>query len=195
MNDKVYDNIRRSLILSSYIKEWGYPKTAHICTWNNCDIEIYFFPPKDPNHVCRIATIGASKLINNNNEKLLFEYLVVLPPDFSGITEKRIESLIMNLIIHSTKLNWLLKVNEVIEVKNIFPDCWRMSYIWRNEPWAEDESVQSWDFYGQKIDLIWVVPIYETEKKYISEKGRDAFEDECDMAGCNLFDPSREPVV
>jgi hypothetical protein len=66
-------DIRRTIILGAFIKEWSMPEYRVILNQSEkaVNVEIYYFPAVSENDVARFATVGLSGTLRSNGQPIV----------------------------------------------------------------------------------------------------------------------------
>ena len=189
-----YD-VRRSIILSSFISEWGFPVTWEPCRLATGCVEIYSFEPVQPQRVARVATVGVSSLVRADGKRLPYELMLALPHDLAGASVDDITVMLMNIVSAHFSGNFELTVDALANVSAFTPTTWSTTHIWIQEPLAEPETLTPWNINGQEVELLWLIPLFSSEATYICKNGTEAFDSIWYSHGSILSNPLRQPLV
>jgi hypothetical protein len=190
-------DIRRSLILSLYISEWGMPQSRKIIKKENDNpIEVYSFPSDKDVSVIRFATIGLSaQNYVDSNESVGHELYFVMGKDLGQASEDEVFDYLLDISIYSFRNCSKFSAETIIPESNLSPKAWKLNSILVDEPRGEHESFESLHIGTQHVEMLWLVPTYETEYHYIKEMGIDKFDLLCDSSVFSVADLSRPAFV
>ncbi len=189
-------DIYRTIVLGHYIKHWGMPEFRRIVRnlTDQSKIEIFTFPSESDQHVYRIATVGLAEQKKPDGSKENHEFFMTLPSDLGGGEMDDVINYLADLSAHSVKNFKKSELPIVMGESKLAPCKWRTKAILIDEPRGENE-----DFFQISINkfievqFYWVIPIHETECKFILKNGIDAFdklEQESDFSIADIARPS-----
>ncbi len=96
-------DIRRSIVLSKYIKHWGMPEFRQVMTKEDVRVELYIFPGQEGEDVTRFSTIGlSSHPIEDNADQCdcAVELLMVLPKCIAYEQEEQIRDYLFDVVAY-----------------------------------------------------------------------------------------------
>lgn len=177
-------DIYRTIVLGHYIKHWGMPEFRRIVINNDDEskIEIYTFPAASNQHVYRIATVGLAEQKKPDGSNEAQEFFMTLPDDLGGCEIDEVTNYLADIGAHSVKNLGKSELPRIMGESKLAPLKWATKAILIDEPRGESE-----DFFEISIAKLldvqfsWIIPIHETEYKFILDNGIDAF-DELDRA-------------
>lgn len=183
-------DIRRTLILSKYIKHWGQPRQRTISRNENllAKIEVYEFIDVE-SMIHRFVTIGLSSrsIVKNENSDL-----ELLLPVFSAdaiSNEQVIVNYLLDIMAYCVRNK--VGVGTAIRLPNYCPNYWTTKAILFDEARAEDESFNDIWVGNQNITILWLVPINEKEYELIKLKGLESFDEFIDSNNVQLVEVTR----
>jgi hypothetical protein len=189
--NKLVQDLKRTIILGSYIREWGLPDYRIISSKEDSLIEIYSFPPLPNNKVWRIASIGMSNVAKSIGQLIDFELFMTLPSDLGGVKFQEVANFIMDVFAHSLKPSVIFDAGKTIEETILMPSKWMPRAVLLDEPLGEKAELETFLVGLQKIRLLWVVPIYGIEQRLIVESGIEAFDKLQEKSEFSLVDVER----
>ncbi|GBF78375.1 hypothetical protein PA598K_07014, partial [Paenibacillus sp. 598K] len=95
-------DIRRSIILGAYMKEWAMPEYRVIMSrpgYETC-VEVYYFPPVGEQGIARYATVGLSCTPRSDGRLIGTEWMLALTPELGGESVDRVFTYICDLVAH-----------------------------------------------------------------------------------------------
>jgi len=190
-------DIRRSLLLSIYIREWGIPKSRKIVKKEgDYPIEVYSFLSDKNAAVTRFATIGLSaQCYASNDERVGHEFFFVLGNDLGEASEDEVFDYLLDISIYSFRNFSEFSVETIIPENKLSPKSWKLNSILVDEPRGESESFECLHIGRQHINMLWLIPIYKKEYDYIKDMGIDNFDLLCDSSEFSVADLSRPTFV
>jgi hypothetical protein len=193
--DEFTFDLRRTLLLSSYIEEWGMPKTR-VTTQKEGEfpIEAYLFPGEGGQKITRISTIGLSAQ-KKVGKPVNYELLFVLPNDLGGARRDEVFNYLLDISVYSLRNDVSFGCETLIAESALAPKGWSVKAILVDEARGESEEFESMHVGAQHVALLWLVPIYRNEYYEIREHGIDSFDRYCQKSSFSLVDVSRPSVV
>lgn len=188
-------DIRRSVILSRYLKYWGIPEDRKSLSLNNSTVELYVFPGEDMDQVTRFATIGLSSCQMNDKTHCNSELLLVVPYETGHEQHEEINQYLLS--ISSYILNTLsrnIKAEDIIPPFTLAPNGWPKAIL-IDEPRGEPEELASFPISEQHVSLHWLIPIFDEECTMIQTEGIEAFDQAIDEMSISLVDTTRVSCV
>lgn len=189
-------DIKRSIMLASYIKHWGQPSKRTVSRKNadEIGIEVYEFPAvKD--EIYRIATIGVSSQELAPNQMANWELLMCLPDTLVGAASEHIVHYLLDVMAYSLRSDVEFKIGAMIPESPLAPHAWNTKAILVDEARGEAEEMSSFQIGAQQVDLLWLVPLTGTEYQFIKQKGIDEFDRIDAESEVSLLDVSRKSLV
>jgi hypothetical protein len=187
-------DIRRTIILSRYINEWGMPEKRILSKKDDDVIEFYSFPPTQKNLVWRIASIGMSGIsqtISINS----FEFLFVIDKDIKDVFFEDICNFLMDLFAHSLRVDISFEPEKTIPETQLMPSSVFPKAILLDEPRGESQDMEKFIIGKQEVKLLWVIPIYGSEQQLIVKNGIDEFDKLQEKSKCSLSNIHRSPLI
>ncbi len=188
-------DIRRSVILSQYLKCWGMPETRKIMSKGETHVELYSFPGEDSDQVSRFATVGLSSNKFSNSTTCDSELLLVLPHDVAHEQREEISHYLFDIssyLIDTLGRN--VKAEDILPEMSVVPEGWPKAILF-DEPRGEPENLTSFLIGEQHVNLHWVVPIFGVEYSLIKSEGIEAFDQAIDNIDLSLLDTGRDSCV
>ena len=185
-------DIRRSILLSSYMKEWGMPSVRNILTRDDTVVELFSFPDRK---IQRFASVGLSGCNISGETKIDSELLLVVPRDIAEEQSKEITNYIFDIIAYLINTRGgKVKSTDLIPESPLAPAGWPRALLF-DEPRGESEELETLHFGVQHIHLLWVVPIHGQEFELIQSKGIQAFDDAVNELELSVVDVRRDSCV
>ena len=192
---KLVFDIRRTFILGSYIRHWGMPAHRWISRHEDHAIEVYSFPPRADEVVHRFATIGVSGVSREDGNPATDEFCMILPPDLRGASDQEVVSFMLDIAIHCYRKDVRCDVGSTIPETPLMPANWKPKALLLDEPRGEPEELAQIPIGDQRVELLWLVPIYADEYELIKTKGIDAFDLLDAQSEWSVADPGRPSFV
>src|SRR5689334_20886395 len=94
-------DVKRTMILGAYIRNWGMPKNRRIISKTRKSIELYNFPSSQQSgNLERLATVGVSDAFDQGAGESGVEVFFAWQPDPSVVTTDEIEDLVLDVAVH-----------------------------------------------------------------------------------------------
>jgi hypothetical protein len=187
-------DVRRTIILSRCLNEWGMPDKRILSKKDDDVIEFYSFPPSPKTSVWRIVSIGMSG-VKETIYKNWFELLFILDDETNKTTFEEIANFLMDLFAHSLKVNVTFEPEKTIPETPLMPTSILPKAVLLDEPRGEVEELERFIVGNQQVDLIWVIPIYGTEQQLIVKEGIEAFDKLQEKAAFSLSNIKRPALI
>src|ERR1043165_2708335 len=100
---KLLQDIRRSLILSVYIRHWEFPDQRTSSRRGDDVIEVYSFPSQSNEKVRRFATVGISSINRQEGNPIPHELFMCLPKDLGGASIDQVVSFMLDVAAYSIR--------------------------------------------------------------------------------------------
>ena len=188
---KLIQDIRRTILLSQYMRYWGMPEFRTISRKGDKEIEIYSFPPFKNSEIHRFATVGVSDLHYLDNKTVNHEFMMVLPRDLGDSSVEEVTFFMMDIVAYSVTENPNFQEGTTIPETLLAPKQWKPRAILVDTPRAEPKELSECHIGSQTVNLYWLVPIYKDEYELIMKKGLEDFDKLCDQADLSLADINR----
>lgn len=191
---KILDfDIRRTIILNVYIKEWSMPEYRVIMTKPEIGlyIEIYYFPSNNDKIPARFATVGLSNSIRKTGKPTETEWMLALKPDLGQESIDRIYSYFCDLIAHNIENIKSSEVPRVMTESALAPENWTAKALLIDELRGESEYLEEIKIGEEIISVLWVIPITHKEASLILQEGIDAFDTYIEKLHHSIIDPTR----
>lgn len=182
---------RRTAIHGRFVREWGTPQFQTTVERNDDVVDVYGFPAHGERGVFRALTVGASEVRRTDGEFASFELMMVLPRDLGGTTFKQVSSLMLDVMAYGLTSTATLKIGYTFAPSPHVPSHWSARALLLDEPAGEPEELATFHVDGLHVDLLWIVPIYETEYEGIKQNGLEWFYDLEQKSEWSLADPHR----
>ena len=192
---KLIQDIRRTIILGAYMKEWGMPE-QRVLSYKETDvIEMYSFPPSNEKNIWRVATVGMSGVKNELGTQNNFEFLMALTNAVGKVTFQELANFLMDLFAHSQQVSVSFEPEKTIPETHLMPSAISPKAVLLDEPRAESPELEAFTVGKQEVKLLWVIPVYGEEQNLIVEKGIHAFDLIQEKSEVSLADISRPSLV
>ncbi|SFF16838.1 Suppressor of fused protein (SUFU) [Paenibacillus algorifonticola] len=190
-NERFTFDVRRSILLSAYMAQWGMPEYRVILskTESNVYIEMYLFP--DRGGVSRFVTIGMSNTCHKSGQPVASEWMLALPSDLGGEKQERIFNYFADLIAHHIENATDASVPLVMSSSALAPENWNAKALLIDELRGESDSLEELTVGSEVFPLLWAVPITEKEAAIILEKGIEHFDEIFEKSDYSIIDPCR----
>jgi hypothetical protein len=189
-------DIRRTIILGAYIKEWSMPEyRVTLSTFSQPDkatnIEIYYFPALSGNGVARFATVGLSASLRANGQRVGTEWMMALVDDLGGESVDVIFSYISDLIAHHIEVVNDDLIPRVMEESQLAPSGWSTKALLLDELRGESEELEEIAVGSEVVRVLWAVPVTAQEAALILQEGVEAFDTYMEGIQYSIIDPRR----
>lgn len=191
-------DIRRTIMLSAYMKYWGSPEYRQTITRESERVELYSFPGPESSKITRFSTVGLSSDQAEGSRKKNHtdvELLMVLPKDVASEQERQISNYLFDIVAYV--LNQFEEnpmVGTTIPETPLAPLGWPKAILF-DEPRGEPEELGFFHVGSQHVDLLWLVPIYGSEYQLIKKNGLERFDRLVDESNISLVDIGRPSLV
>jgi hypothetical protein len=192
---KLVFDIRRTLILGGYIRHWGMPEHRWISRKENHAIEVYSFPPRTDEVVHRFATVGVSGVNREDGNPATYEFCMILPRELGGASGQEVAFFMLDVAVHCYRQDVRCEVGATIPETPLMPANWKPKALLLDEPRGEPEELAQISIGDQRVELLWLVPIYADEYELIKTKGMDAFDLLDAQSEWSVDDPGRPSFV
>jgi hypothetical protein len=182
-------DLRRTLLLSRYIGNWGQPDKRRVAEKGDERIEVYCFPGAGT-RVTRFATVGLSAPEGPDAELLL-----TVPADHAGASLDEVFSFVLDVAVYCRRPGIHLEPGSLVPESPLVPKAWRARALLFDEPRGEKEELEQTHVGQQAVRLIWAVPIHGDEYNLIERDGIEAFDRRIEEAGMSLAEPDRRSVA
>ena len=195
-------DIRRAIILSNYIENWGIPEyrtkqKITIKQEKSYLIEVYTFPPlPDRDTIYRVATIGISdNFYQNENGAAHYEIMMALPADLGGADIDAVLSYFLIIITSTLPYKHNIKEGFTLAEMISAPEEWKHKSILLDTPVSESQELEYFHIGSQSVNLYIALPIYQDECNLIRINGIEAFDDLCEASELSVIDLSRNSFI
>lgn len=119
-------DIRRTVILGAYIREWKMPEYRIVLSKPETavHVEVYYFPADAENEVARFATVGLSVTHRPSGQAVGTEWVMALTSDLGGESVDRIFTYLCDLIAHHIESAGDSRIPRVMEESPLAPANW-----------------------------------------------------------------------
>lgn len=193
---KFSSDIRRTMLLSRFIAEWGQPLERTISTNKNngCSIEVYEFRGNS-NVVSRFVTIGVSGLQTKNRGLASWELMFCLPNNLGGSKSSDIVNYLLDISVYTLRDDVTIEIGSTIPESPLAPIQWSTKAILFDEARGEPEDMSCFQIGQQTVELFWLIPLMGTEYQCIKEHGLELFDTAVSNTGISMLDVNRKPIV
>ncbi|WP_042169656.1 suppressor of fused domain protein [Paenibacillus gorillae] len=190
---KLSFDIRRTIILGAFIKEWSMPEYRVILNQPDkaIHIEIYYFPAVSDNDVARFATVGLSGTLRSNGQPIYTEWMMALSSDLGGESVDRIFSYVCDLIAHHIETSRNSQIPRVMEESGLAPANWSTKAFLLDELRGESEELEEIQIGNEVVQVVWALPITAQEASLILREGVEAFDSYMADTEHSIIDPRR----
>ncbi len=198
IDQTLVNDIRRSIILGKYIEHWGLPKFRTCCRKSEGEdpvaVEVYQFPSRKDG-VYRFATVGISGQKTDYGTIAHWEFLLAVPEDLGGASEDKVVHYICDIMAYSLEDGVSVCEGETIPETKLAPEEWSTNAIFFSEALGEPEELSCFHIGAQHVDLIWLVPVTESERLYITDHSLEEFDKKVESAEYSLIDVNRPSII
>ncbi|OWA34437.1 hypothetical protein B9G55_19275 [Saccharibacillus sp. O16] len=187
-------DLRRTIILSVYLKHWGMPEWRKILfdSDEKTRIELYYFPSVSEDLPARFATIGLSACrYESSGAPIHSEWVMASERGLGGESYERLFDYLADLLVHHIRNGLGGGLPRLMPPSLLAPERWTATALLLDEPRGEDEELESFQVGDQRVELVWALPITPNEAKRISEEGIESFDDHAEESDYSLIDPCR----
>ncbi len=185
-------DIRRSIILSNYIKYWGMPEFRRIMSKDEEKVELYTFPGE---LIQRYATVGLSASTMLNGTQCNTELFLAVPTYILDEQSETIENYIFDISSYLLQtLGRNAKAETLVPESPLAPAGWPKALLF-DEPSGEPEELSCFNIGLQNVSLLWVVPIHGAEYDLIKAKGIERFDEAIRTIDLSVVDVRRQSCV
>jgi hypothetical protein len=186
-------DIRRTVILGAFMKEWGMPEYRVVLTKpeREAHVEIYYFPAIDDNDAARFATVGLSSTLRSNGQPAGTEWMMALPHDLGGESSDRIFSYLCDVLAHHIETAPDSQIPRVMGESELAPAGWSTKAFLLDELRGESEDLEEIEIGNEVVQVIWAVPVTGQEAALILQEGVEAFDSYMAGSEYSIIDPRR----
>jgi hypothetical protein len=186
-------DIRRTIILGAYMKEWQLPEYRVMLSKPEAavHVEIYYFPADDEDGVARFATVGLSAAHRPNGHVIGTEWMMALHQDLGGASVDRIFTYLCDLMAHHIETAADSQIPRVMEESGLAPAGWSATGFLLDELRGESEELEEIQVGGEVVQIIWAVPVTVQEASLILREGMEAFDSYMSSIDDSIIDPRR----
>ncbi|MHA7965023.1 suppressor of fused domain protein [Paenibacillus sp. CAU 1782] len=186
-------DIRRTIILGAFIKEWSMPEYRIVLTKPEkaVYVEIYYFPAVNENDVARFATVGLSSSLRSTGQSIGTEWMMALACDLGGESVDRIFSYVCDLAAHHIEASLDSQIPRVMEESRLAPENWSTKAFFLDELRGESEDLEEIQIGNEVVQVIWAIPVTAQEASLILREGVEAFDTYIAGAEHSIIDPRR----
>jgi hypothetical protein len=187
-------DVRRSINLGAYIRHWGMPEYRRVATRKTNRIEVYSFPNNANALVYRFATVGISG-IRKESGRINKELMLALPPDLGGATDDEVFNFMLDVSAYVVDELDMTQPPMITPETLLAPKKWRTRALLFDQARSEPEELSELAVGPDTVEVLWVIPIYNSEYELIKNSGVEAFDVLADQAGLSPADINRDPWV
>ena len=185
-------DIRRTIILSKYITNWGIPEYRNVTSKGNHSVELYSFPEE---LYTRFATVGLSSGTLPNSDKCNSEIVMVLPTNVVAKQTDEIVNYIFDIVAYLIEtLERNLTAETTIPESKLAPVEWPKALLF-DEPRGEVEDLSCFHVGSQHVELFWVIPIFGAEYDLIKNGEIERFDEIVESMDIQITDVRRASCV
>lgn len=186
-------DIRRTVILGAYMREWGMPEYRVILSkpGTAVHVEIYYFPAAGEDEVARFATIGLSATHRPNGQAVATEWMLALTSDLGGESVDRIFTYLSDLIAHHIEAAGDSRIPRVMGESGLAPANWTTTGLLLDELRGESEDLEEIKVGSERVQILWAVPITGHEAALILLEGVESFDSCMEESEYSIIDPRR----
>ena len=120
---------------------------------------------------------------------------MALPKNIGGAESKEVEDYIIDLMAYSVRDD--IKFNSEMIIPNIkrVPSIWRQQAVLIDEPTGEADELQEFEVGTDKIELLWILPVYSSEAEKIKHDGLEWFDKKVEESDLSVIDLARDNFV
>ncbi|WP_405105556.1 suppressor of fused domain protein [Paenibacillus sp. FSL K6-1217] len=186
-------DIRRTVILGAYMREWQMPEYRIILSKPATDVhvEVYYFPAVEEDGIVRFATVGLSAAHRPNGQAVGTEWVMPLTADLGGESVDRVFTYLCDLIAHHIESAGDSLIPRVMEESLLAPANWSTSAFLLDELSGESEDLEEVEVGSEGVQILWAVPITGHEAVLILREGVEAFDSYIENIEHSIIDPRR----
>lgn len=186
-------DIRRTVILGAYIREWKMPEYRIVLSKPETavHVEVYYFPADDENAVARFATVGLSVTHRPSGQAVGTEWVMALTSDLGGESVDRIFTYLCDLIAHHIESAGDSRIPRVMEESPLAPANWTTTAFLLDELRGESEELEEVQVGSEKAEILWALPVTPQEAALILNEGVEAFDSYIEEIESSIIDPRR----
>lgn len=189
-------DVRRSVLLSAYIRSWGMPRDRVVARHGDTGrvVEVYVFPAHEGQPLARFATVGVSAhpCVSGTLDK---ELLIALPADLGGATQDAVISFMLDIATYAIYTREDIEPPFTVPETPLAPSAWATRALLVDQARGEPEELGAIELGDHAVELLWVIPVYPSEYRFIKASGLDAFDALDEQSEFSLVDIGRPPLV
>jgi len=186
-------DIRRSIILGAYMKEWAMPEYRVIMNRSRHEtrVEVYYFPAVGEQGIARYATVGLSCTPRADGRLIGTEWMLAVTPELGGASVDRIFTYICDLVAHHIAVSTDSEIPRVMGESALAPSGWTTRALLLDELRGESEALEELRVGSEIVQILWAVPITAEEASLILLEGVEAFDAYIEAIDDSIIDPCR----
>lgn len=186
-------DIRRTVILGAYIREWQMPEYRIILSKpeTGVHVEIYYFPAVKEDEIARFATVGLSATHRPNGPLTGTEWMLALTSDLGGEPVDRIFTYLCDLIAHHIESAGDSRIPRVMGESPLAPANWTTTALLLDELRGESEELEEIQVGSGIVQVLWALPVTAQEAALILSGGVEAFDSYIEDIEHSIIDPRR----
>ncbi|MBF9265041.1 suppressor of fused domain protein [Paracidovorax cattleyae] len=187
-------DVRRSIILASYINSWSMPEYRLVMEdgGKNIRIEVYYFPALDEDSPARFATVGLSNTKRKSSGELFgVEWMLALQKDMGGESVDRIYNYLCDLMAHHIENIDGSKIPRVMGESDLAPQGWSTKAFLLDELRGESEGLEHIKIGSQEVRVLWALPITGKEADLVVKSGVEVFDEYMENIDYSIIDTLR----
>lgn len=188
-------DLRRCCTLPRYIEAWQFPTQRRLSQpprLHHRRLEVYDFPCVADDAVRRVATVGLGAVSGDQAGR---ELMMALPKDWAGASWSEVADFLLDIAVHAAIVGDIFREGATVPPTALMPRSWSPRALAVLAPLGEPETTASFHCGTQHVDLLWIVPIYESEFAQIRRDGIGWFYDAMDASDDSPVWPDRDPFV
>ena len=195
--DEAFTNdVRRSVLLSTYIRCWGMPLHRVISRHTDTGhvLEVYVFPAREGQPIARFATVGVSAHVcaTGTIDK---ELLMALPSDLGGATQDEVINFVLDIATYVIYSREDVEPPFVVPETPLAPRAWTTRALLVDQARGEPDELGEIGLGDGEVELLWVIPVHLSEYGFIKAFGIPAFDALAEKGDLSLVDVGRPPLV
>jgi len=189
------------LVMKHYIQYWGEPIEVNKLDWpqegglGGSFRIVKFVPQADEKRI--YATVGLSaqampaRLPTPNDAFEPRAELFI----YADLETNSLIELLTALVVYPFENQTFLWTRQTILGKSPVTDHSKMTSVYITSPYFEEESFHSLHINDHHIQMLWIVPIYESEREYKIKYGWQALEELFEEKELDIWSLQRDPLV
>lgn len=184
----------REIMLRHYSKFWGGAefKVKTTRELDSSEIEVFYFPG-NKEQLAHVATIGLFFQKLSNGDFCRREYFFTLAKDLGGESIEVVFNYMLDICAHTVTKKGELHYPSVTDETHLCPEKWKTKALLIDEARGEPEDFLEVNLPNTlQPDILWVVPIFQTECNFIIARGIEEFDLLCESMEQSVIDVTRD---